>query len=1295
MRSIAQLVLSGILLLSGSLIAVADHHHYTLGVLAFRPVPITEQQWQPLVDYLNAEVSGLDLRLRALNYSDLEAAIQAGEIDYVLTNPAHYIVLSQRERFSSPLVSMIRLEDGEQLRGFGGVIVVAAERDDLQQIADLRDKTIAAVSANSLGGYQMQAYELVQHGLKLDEIHWRFTGMPHDLAIEAVLAGKADAGFVRSGLVEAMQASGTLPADAIRVLNPQQEPNFPFVLSTPLYPEWPFVVLTQTNEEMALRIASAILSLPHGGAIAQQIGIHGFGIPADYRPVERLLRELRLPPFDEMPYFTLYDAWKRWQWPLKLALSIVVSLLMMALLVAMVKKKAAAREQALTTQVANQRAALDQIAVAIAAERSASTILATACRCIGEALGADRSLVYDIDFEVKKVIGLHEWLNPRHERIEPSIGNYDLALFHDGVVWMREQQEPLSSHRSAIHPALCNDGSATLLHEGMEIASLLWFPFLFSERGYHLIVLNWLAEHPFNDLSQQDFLASVVKLISLALDKLRILQQQMRAEEETQRFKAIAENAVYGNAIADATGKLIYINPFFARIHGYEPEALIGRELSCFHNADQMEQVTALNQQLFDQGYFPPTDVWHVHRDGHSFPMLMSGIVMRDESGAPEYMATAAIDLTARYQAEQKYQLLFNKMLDGFALHEVICDDQGQPVDYRFLAVNPAFEQMTGLNAEQLVGHRVLEVLPNTEPHWIEAFGQVALSGTPSSFENYSLELEKHFAVSVFAPAPKQFACMVQDVTVRKQAEIALIEAKQAAEAANIAKSEFLANMSHEIRTPMNGVIGMTHLLLTTALTAEQQGYAKTIQTSGEALLTLINDILDLSKIEAGKLELEIVPFELPELLDQLAASLAVRADEKGLELIIAADPRLPTRLLGDPARLRQILTNLISNAIKFTHHGEVVVQAAPLDPEAAPDSTRVDLHITVRDTGIGIPQDKHHRLFAKFSQVDASTTRQYGGTGLGLAICKQLVEAMGGRIGVNSVEGEGATFWLTLHLPCLPDAPPVLEPLLDGVRVLIVDDNATQRALLATRLAAWGMRPDTAADAPTAMGICYRQFDEGTPLQILLIDYNMPGMDGLALARALRTDTRLDRLQLILLGPPRQTEEAARGEMNLKRVTKPIRLSELHDTLIQCLEQHSAEDPPTPAQSLEPPPALNRGLHILLAEDNQLNQQVALGILSKLGLTADAVSNGQEAIEALARQHYDLVFMDVQMPELDGLEATRRIRAQNNQIPIIAMTANAMQGDQETCLAAGMNDYLTKPIDPQRITQMLQQWGL
>ncbi len=1286
MRSIAQRVLSGILLLSGSLIAVADHHHYTLGVLAFRPVPITEQQWQPLVDYLNAEVPGLDLRLRALNYPDLETAILAGEIDFVLTNPAHYIVLSQRERFSSPLVSLIQLEDGQPLRGFGGVILVTAERDDLQQIADLRDKTIAAVSANSLGGYQMQAYELVQHGLKLDEMHWRFTGMPHDLAIEAVLAGKADAAFVRSGLIEAMQASGTLPADAIRVLNPQQKPNFPFVLSTPLYPEWPFVVLTQTNEEMALRIAGAILSLPHGGAIAQQIGIHGFGIPADYRPVERLLRELRLPPFDAPPEFTLYDAWKRWQWPLKLALSIVVSLLMMALLVAVVKKKAAAREQALTAQVANQRAALDQIAVAIAAERSASAILATACRCIGEALGADRSLVYDIDFEVKKIIGLHEWLNPNQAVLEPSIGTYDLSVFHDGVVWIRTRQESLSSHRSAIHPALRDDGSGTLLHEGMAIASLLWFPFLFSERGYHLIVLNWLAEHPFDDLSQQDFLASVVKLISLALDKLQILEQQMRAEEETQRFKAIAENAAYGNAIADTRGVIIYINPFFARIHGYEPEALIGRHLSCFHNADQMDLVNTLNQQLLEQSYFPPTDVWHTHRDGHCFPMLMSGIVMRDESGAPEYMATAAIDLTARYQAEQKYQLLFNKMLDGFALHELICDDQGQPVDYRFLAVNPAFEQMTGLNAEQLVGHRVLEVLPNTEPYWIEAFGQVALSGTPSFFENYSRELEKHFAVSAFAPAPKQFACMVQDVTTRKLAEIALIEAKQAAEAANIAKSEFLANMSHEIRTPMNGVIGMTHLLLTTALTAEQQGYAETIQTSGEALLTLINDILDLSKIEAGKLELETVPFELPELVDQLAASLAVRAHEKGLELIVDVEPEIPALLLGDPSRLRQILTNLISNAIKFTHHGEVVVQIARLDPDTPLDTTSVHLRIAVRDSGIGIAENKQNRLFQKFSQVDASMTRQYGGTGLGLAICKQLVEAMGGRIGVTSSLGQGATFWLTLRFTCHPDNEQrTLPPELERVRVLIVDDNATVRELLTTRLTGWGMCPETVADAPTAMGLCYQPLSADNPFQIALIDRDMPGMDGLALARALRTDTRLDPMSLVLLGSPHQTDE-----LRLHTIPKPIRFTELQHTLIRCLNAQSVDKQTTSAAPLL---KINQNLRILLAEDNPLNQQVALGILSKLGLTADAVANGQEAIAAVAQHDYDAILMDVQMPEMDGLEATRRIRAQNNPIPIIAMTAHAMQGDQETCLAAGMNDYLTKPIDPQRIVEVLNDW--
>jgi two-component system sensor histidine kinase/response regulator len=624
---------------------------------------------------------------------------------------------------------------------------------------------------------------------------------------------------------------------------------------------------------------------------------------------------------------------------------------------------------------------------------------------------------------------------------------------------------------------------------------------------------------------------------------------------------------------------------------------------------------------------------------------------------------------------------------------------------------NPGAERQYGYTAEEVIGRNGLFLLvPANRDRDMQAFQQLAEGRGAISYETEHLKkdgsaIPVSLTISPIRDAGQLsgIATIARDITQRRAAELELQAAREAALESSRLKSEFLATMSHEIRTPMNGVVGLTALLLETPLNETQQQYAQGVKGAGEALLALINDILDFSKLEAGKVDLDVRPFDPRLLVEEVAGLLAEAAQAKQLELIAYCDPEVPARLSGDSGRIRQILLNLTSNAVKFTASGEVSIRVRA---EVQEDGTAMVL-FGVRDTGIGIDPAHHSRLFESFSQADASTTRRYGGTGLGLAICRRLTQAMGGEIGLKSQLLEGSTFWFRIPLPVAPgsSAPAPAAGFLNGLRVLVVDDNATNRLVLESQLRGWHLQPEAVPDARSALARARAAAAAGEPFDIAVLDLCMPDTDGLELARELKADAGLADIELIMLTSTMQVNPAEISGAGVREwLTKPVRSSEFYNRLVRLMSAHeqAAAATPVPAAPLPAAPAEpsaqatpSRG-RVLVVEDNQVNQLVARATVTKLGFTVDVVADGAEAVSATATTHYAAILMDCHMPVMDGFEATRVIRSRDgkhSRLPIIAMTAGALDGDRERCLAAGMDDYLAKPVDAAELEAALARW--
>lgn len=658
------------------------------------------------------------------------------------------------------------------------------------------------------------------------------------------------------------------------------------------------------------------------------------------------------------------------------------------------------------------------------------------------------------------------------------------------------------------------------------------------------------------------------------------------------------------------------------------------------------------------------------------------------------------IDISERKKVEEELRKLTRAVEQSPA--SVVVTDLSGKIEY----ANPKFTQVTGYSLEETLGQNP-RLLKSGEipPEGYRELWEVITSGGEwhGEFHNRKKNGELYWEYASISPIRDthgvitHYLAVKEDITERKKAEAEFQQAKEAAEAANRAKSEFLANISHEIRTPMNGIIGMTELALATSLSPEQTEYLEMVKSSADSLLTLINDILDYSKIEAGKMELDETEFDLWQMVEKTTSMLAYRANEKALELVCRIDPFVPKVVSGDPDRIRQVLLNLLSNAVKFTDHGEIELSVS-VEQTQDPEDYRRTVCFAVRDTGIGIPGDKMDRLFKSFSQVDGSTTRKYGGTGLGLAISKHLVELMGGTISVESREGMGSVFAFTVNIniprEMRDDWSQDVAVVLNGLTALVIDDNKTNRVILHDMLTRWGMNVVSARSGDQGLAKLQEYQEQNKMIDIILLDAHMPEMDGFAVAEVIKDNPHL--VPSIMLTSSGISGDGTRcRELGISAcLTKPVRQMDLADTMERVLRLNGyAKIDSDKGSVTEGSPEISgfkNKARILLAEDNKVNQTLVAILLHKMGWEVETAVNGQEALDIWQSQRLDLILMDLQMPEVDGLEATRRIReaekSSGSHIPIVALTAHAMKGDRERCLEAGMDDYLPKPIQPQML---------
>jgi len=865
-------------------------------------------------------------------------------------------------------------------------------------------------------------------------------------------------------------------------------------------------------------------------------------------------------------------------------------------------------------------------------------------------------------------------------------------------------------------PLLMNEASFRSLFESGEVElvgkpslSFLAVPLMTAAETIGVIVVQHHEKDGVYSQRDVEFLSAVAAQLALSIERKRV---EAALIESDRRFRNLFYDAPVGYHEIDIEGRITCVNTTELSMLGYSSEEMIGHHVWEFIGEAEVAQNT------FGEKIALTTPLGKIERsfrrkDGTFISVQLDDQMLNDPSGRVIGIRATMQDIGERkrseqalMQSEQRFRDLFENASDVI----YTADFQGN-----FTSLNRSGEIMTGytreeashLNFSQVVSPETLKLVQEMTRRKLESNDETIYeveffkkSGEPLLVEVSSRAIYKD-------GKPVGIQGIGRDITQRKQVEADLKLARDAALESVRLKSEFLANMSHEIRTPMNGVIGMTGLLLDTVLTAEQIDYTETISASAETLLRIIDDILDFSKIEAGRLHFEKIDFELLGAVEASIELLADRAQAKSVELAALVYSDVPTALRGDPGRLRQVLTNLIGNAVKFTDRGEVMVSVTKVSDTAS----HANLRFEVRDTGIGISSEAQRGLFQAFTQADGSTTRKYGGTGLGLAISRQLVELMGGEIGIESADGHGSTFWFTADFEKQSESIATritATESLAGASILIVDDNATTRGILVYQTESWGMIATEAESGKQALELLRTRARQGRPFDIAILDLMMPELNGLQLAGVIKADPSIASVALVLLPQfgERDHGEKARKVGIAAYLPKPVRQSKLHDCLTGVMARSAANEPVAPVRGVVPG-VIHQAeakqekrtfstARIIMAEDNMVNQKVALRQLYNLGYKAEAVPNGIELLKRMETAIFDLILMDCQMPEMDGFAATGEIRRRegpNRHTIIIAMTANAFEGDDANCISAGMDDYLSKPFKSEALRLKLERW--